>query len=312
MDNKAFRNALGAFATGVTIVTTRSADGTDVGVTANSFNSVSLDPPMVLWSLAKSSGSLAAFTESDYFAVHILASDQEALSNNFAKRGVDKFAGLPVARGMGEAPLLEGCSARFQCKAAYRYEGGDHVILVGEVLEFEYYDRRPLAFLGGRYAYTLPKASATPQGETVGGGLDRSWLNYLIRRASHQFESSLRPLLLKHGLNQIESHLLHVLIAHDGRSLAQFEALLGNPQVNVTEIGWRLASLGLIQTDDPQDKGLPVRLTEAGRALTLNLMAAAKSLEDEAEAGLESGEVAMLKELLWKVIRNTNPGAPRP
>src|SRR5689334_23755866 len=114
-DKRRFRDALGAFATGVTIVTTRGPNGADIGLTANSFNSVSLDPPMVLWSLARASFSLPAFQANPWFAVHVLAADQDGLSHRFATRGVDKFAGLELERGQGEVPLLPGCSARFQC-----------------------------------------------------------------------------------------------------------------------------------------------------------------------------------------------------
>src|SRR6267154_5224513 len=101
-----FRNALGAFATGVTIVTTRDHGGRDVGLTANSFNSVSLNPPMVLWSLAKSARSRSAFEAAQHWAVHILAADQEELANRFATRGTDKFAGLTTDDGRGQVPLL--------------------------------------------------------------------------------------------------------------------------------------------------------------------------------------------------------------
>ena len=152
IDPQALRQALGSFATGVTIVTTRDAAGLDVGLTANSFNSVSLNPPMILWSLAKSSRSLLAFVEAREFAVHILAADQRALSNRFAQRGIDKFATLTVSRSGHGTPLLEGCSARFICRTAFRYEGGDHDIFVGEVTTFEHFDRPPLLFHGGRYA----------------------------------------------------------------------------------------------------------------------------------------------------------------
>jgi 3-hydroxy-9,10-secoandrosta-1,3,5(10)-triene-9,17-dione monooxygenase reductase component len=150
-DPRQFRQALGTFTTGVTIVTTRGADGLDYGMTANSFNSVSMDPPMVLWSLNKDSSSAAAFTQARHFAVHILASEQEALSNRFAKSGGDKFAGLNPARGPDGIPLLDGCAARFECRMAYQYEGGDHLILVGQVLAFERFDCAPLVFQGGGY-----------------------------------------------------------------------------------------------------------------------------------------------------------------
>ncbi|MCP1469568.1 3-hydroxy-9,10-secoandrosta-1,3,5(10)-triene-9,17-dione monooxygenase reductase component [Sphingobium sp. OAS761] len=121
-------------------------------MTANSFNSVSLDPPMVLWSISKTALSQSVFAAAEHFAVHILASDQEDLSNRFARRGENKFADLALGRGPGNTPLLNGCAARFKCRTAYRYEGGDHDIIVGEVLEFDHFDRKPLLFHRGKYS----------------------------------------------------------------------------------------------------------------------------------------------------------------
>src|SRR5262245_16891948 len=145
-DPRAFRSALSSFTTGVTIVTTREAAGRDIGLTVNSFNSVSLDPPMVLWSLARTSNSLGAFRASRRFAVHVLSAEQEPLSGRFARRGADRFEGLELERGEGGIPLLTGCAARFQCRTAFEYEGGDHVIFVAEVVEFDHDDRPPLVF----------------------------------------------------------------------------------------------------------------------------------------------------------------------
>lgn len=156
-DVKAFRQALGCFATGVTIVTTRGSGGEPVGLTVNSFNSVSLEPPLVLWSLAKTSRHLPHFTGNGHWAVHILAADQEALSNRFARAGDDKFSGLAVHRGLGEAPLLDGCAARLQCQTYACHEGGDHVIFIGEVKHFERSERAPLVFHSGAYAWALRK-----------------------------------------------------------------------------------------------------------------------------------------------------------
>ncbi len=155
-----FRSALGVFATGVTIVTTRDAEGRDVGLTANSFNSVSLDPPMVLWSLAKNSRSLPAFIEASHFAVHVLAANQEELSLRFATRGAEKFSGLDVERSAGQVPLLKGCSARFVCRTAFRHEAGDHLIFVGEVEAFDHSDLAELLFHRGRYSLAVPKPSS--------------------------------------------------------------------------------------------------------------------------------------------------------
>ena len=143
-----FRQALGHFATGVAIVTTIADEG-PVGLTVNSFNSVSLDPPLVLWSLSKSSSSVQAFSESGYFAVHILASDQREVSRIFAQRGADKYAGIPLETGINGTPLLPGCSARFECKTHAQYEGGDHLILVGEVVKYETSEKPPLLFHKG-------------------------------------------------------------------------------------------------------------------------------------------------------------------
>jgi 3-hydroxy-9,10-secoandrosta-1,3,5(10)-triene-9,17-dione monooxygenase reductase component len=167
IDPRAFRDALGSFVTGVTIVTTRGEDGCDIGLTANSFNSVSLEPPMVLWSLALSSGNLPAFRVAPWWAVHILASEQQDLSARFAQRGIDKFAGLEVSRGPGDIPLLDGCAARFICRAAYEHEGGDHAIFVGQVLEFDQQGRPPLVYHQGRYAGVIPGEAPSADGETV-------------------------------------------------------------------------------------------------------------------------------------------------
>lgn len=147
-----FRNALGRFATGVTIVTTVDGEGNRYGITANSYNSVSLDPPLVLWSLARTSRSLPAFEKCDFFAIHILSAHQEDLAMRFASRGVvDKFAGLHLHQGHGGVPLFEECAARFECVTSNSFEGGDHLIFLGRVLNFERCDSDPLVFHDGRF-----------------------------------------------------------------------------------------------------------------------------------------------------------------
>ena len=152
-----FRAALAMFATGVTIVTARDADGRRIGLTANSFNSVSLDPPLVLWSLARRAGSLDAFARGSHYAVHILAADQRALAERFARSGADRFDGLAVDEGAGGVPLLPGVAAVFECFNRSRYEEGDHVIFVGEVERCRHSEgAAPLIFHGGRFFTELP------------------------------------------------------------------------------------------------------------------------------------------------------------
>ena len=151
-DSQGLRQALSQFATGVTIVTTSGPAGEPIGVTANSFNSVSLDPPLVIWSLSASARSRQSFETQGYFCVHVLSSSQEELSQKFASRGADKFGGLQLVRGLGSVPMLEEYVARFQCRLTQQFPIGDHIAFVGEVLHFDRCDRRPLVFHGGRYA----------------------------------------------------------------------------------------------------------------------------------------------------------------
>lgn len=127
-DTRAFRRALGNFATGVTVVTAADAHGRKVGVTANSFNSVSLDPPLILWSIDKRSTSHAVFETASHFAVNVLAADQIDLSNNFARPKEDRFAEVEYQAGEGGAPILADCSARFECEKFQQVDGGplDH------------------------------------------------------------------------------------------------------------------------------------------------------------------------------------------
>ncbi len=152
-DTRALRNALGRFATGVTVVTTMAPQG-PLGITANSFASVSLTPPLVLWSPARRSARFPAFEAASHFAVHVLAADQQDLAERFAREGF-AFEGLSYEVGAGDAPLLPGCAARFECAHAAGYDGGDHLIVVGEILAHTMRAVPPLIFHEGRYK-TLP------------------------------------------------------------------------------------------------------------------------------------------------------------
>lgn len=147
-----FRASLGMFATGVTIVTARAADGRPIGLTANSFNSVSLSPPLVLWSLSQAAASMPALSVATHYAVNILAADQKALAERFAQRDVERWAGVAFTEGRGGAPLLAGAAATFECFNRSRYAEGDHVIFVGEVERCSHRaDASPLLFHGGRF-----------------------------------------------------------------------------------------------------------------------------------------------------------------
>ena len=151
-DARTLRDALGCFATGVTVVTALDEDGQPVGLTANSFTSVSLDPPLLLVCIAKTASSLAALEAAETFAVNVLHIGQQPTSNLFAKSGEDRFAGTPWSRGHNDAPLLSGALANFECRRHALHDGGDHVILVGEVVRARFEPRRdPLLYFRGKY-----------------------------------------------------------------------------------------------------------------------------------------------------------------
>jgi flavin reductase (DIM6/NTAB) family NADH-FMN oxidoreductase RutF len=153
VDPRELRNALGRFATGVCVVTTRAATGETAGLTVNSFSSVSLDPPLVAWCLGRKAPSLRVFAQSEHFVVHVMAADQQALALHFARPSDDKFAGVRDAleTGIEGLPVLKDTLARFECRKASTVEGGDHLIFIGRVERFAYSDRPPLLFHAGRF-----------------------------------------------------------------------------------------------------------------------------------------------------------------
>ncbi|CCE04156.1 Nitrilotriacetate monooxygenase [Bradyrhizobium sp. STM 3843] len=151
IDPRDFRNALGTYATGVTIITAADSNGRPYGLTCNSFASVSLNPPLVLWSLLLYSSSLNVFQSATHFAVNVLGSSQQALANKFAKSSEDKFAGVEWDPGLGRAPVLRESVANFQCRSVGRYYGGDHVIFLGAVEAYSYNTIEPLVFLRGGF-----------------------------------------------------------------------------------------------------------------------------------------------------------------
>lgn len=153
LDQREFRNALGSFATGVTVITAVGPRGTLIGNTASSFNSVSLDPPLILWSLGRHAHSLKAYLSTDHFAVNVLREGQEDLSTRFAKALGNKWDGIDYETWETGCPILPNALAVFECKIAHTYVGGDHVIFVGEVINADF-DKagRPLLFYQGAYA----------------------------------------------------------------------------------------------------------------------------------------------------------------
>lgn len=150
-DSLEFRRTLGRFATGVCIAATVDADDHPVGMTINSFGSLSLEPPLILWSIGNGSSLRTAFEKHGYFSINVLRVDQVALSNTFAMSPGDRFAGLDWMAGLGGVPLLNDCLARFQCAVERVLPGGDHQLILGRVVALETFDGEPLLFYAGGY-----------------------------------------------------------------------------------------------------------------------------------------------------------------
>lgn len=316
-DPRDFRRALSMFGTGVTIVTARAEDGTPVGMTANSFNSVSLDPPMVLWSLAKSARSLAVFHAAEHWNVHILANGQDSLSNRFARAGEDKFTGLALDESRTAAPLLPGCSARFQCRTVFRYEGGDHIIFVGEVIGFDRSERAPLLYVSGAYALATQlsdsiatEAAAAPAGSagSAASPFTEELLGYLLGRAHYQFMWGFRRTLETHGLSDYDFFVLSLLAVRtplDASDIAAHTAYTGLPVSDALLSSLCERDLLRVEATDAT-----YTLSERGRDVTLHVLAAAQAVEAGVLERLGPQRAAALRNLLKHLIAASDPGLP--
>lgn len=322
LDPKAFRNALSSFTTGVTIITASGADGSCAGVTANSFNSVSLDPPLVLWSLARKSQSLKTFESASHWAVHILAHDQGELSGRFARSvsGEEKFAGLELQQGLGQAPLLPGCSARLQCRTAHIYDGGDHIILVGEVLTFDKSDSPPLVFQRGNYAIATSTAQTIlpPPGEDPRNVSETSPIGYLLASAYLHFYAKAREQAHQLELNDIEYLILSALGARNGRTYHELVTLAAytGRQIGPESIN-DLSARGLISIEEYIDEGdssyeasTHIHLSAEGDAMVARLNQESQAIEEQMMQQLGVPETIALRTLLSRFVRLHNPLIP--
>lgn len=312
-DTKDFRNALGMFATGVTIVTARAEDGTAVGVTANSFNSVSMQPPLVLWSLAKTSRNLSVFCGMQHWNVHILSNEQETLSNRFARSGADKFAGLELDPGATEAPLIPHCSARFQCRTMFQYEGGDHIIFVGEVIDYNRTERPPLLYVTGGYALATPKSAAVstePQAKLPASLFSEDMLGYLLGRAHYQFLAGIRPILQQRALSDADFFILSLLSVRAAMSAQDIATHMAYTGFNIDASCLQLLCERELLCKGGSDAAV-YRLGAPGRDAILHLLAAAKSIEADLTGRIGEFEAVSLRNLLKRAILNSDPGLPK-
>lgn len=302
-DPRVFRRALGNFATGVTIITARSPSGEQVGVTANSFNSVSLDPPLILWSLDKRSASHGVFTAASHFSVHILAADQIELSNHFARAQEDKFAGIGYQAGLGGAPLFADCAARFQCERHLEVDGGDHWILIGKVVAFDDFGRSPLVYHQGAYSMVLPHPRAPRKTEpgaspsTMHGRLMNNNLFYQMVQAVNAYQASYAPKQLSTGLRTSEARMLMVLEDSVQLDLVALQREVAMPTREIVEALTNLRRKGLVT-----ETTAGYALSEAGRAQTEALWNISRRQQEAVFAGVAAEDIETFKRVLKVVM----------
>lgn len=314
VDPKAFRHALAQFATGVTIVTAASRPDAPVGATISSFNSVSLDPPMVLWSLDKRSYSRPDFESSTHFAVHVLTLEQRELARRFATRGVDKFEGLSWRTGLGGAPLLGDCAACFECETRHRYDGGDHVIFVGEVRRFQHSPCVPLLFHGGAFAEARQHVQPTSLDDATDENTGRfgpDFICYLIARGHFQTYLPLARNFAPAGVTETEYFTLSMLCIREPLSYRRLKELLDHTGKSPD---WHdiqtMAGKGYISFAGEAENDPMIGLTEDGRRIYVLLLAIDGRIARQALAGFSPREISDFAGYLRRVIMNTNSGSP--
>ncbi len=304
-DPKDFRRALSQFPTGVTVITTLDAKGKPVGITASSFNSVSMDPTLVLWSIDKAALSLTCFEKAEYFAVNILGRDQVDTSNNFASRGEDKFANLAYSAGLGGTPLLSDFAAQFECKTWAVYEGGDHLILVGEVIEYRYNDNiQPLVFARGSYAISaqhpeIVKSSVPCDTPPAEGDFVSDYLLYLLRVAYQGFSADLYPKLKKElGINPEEWRILARLINCPVIKITDLVSMVMQPYAALCNTADWMAERGLVEILDRNT----IKITAQGTKIGIKMQNLAIEKETELLSQIPAEQTAQLKANLKSII----------
>jgi flavin reductase (DIM6/NTAB) family NADH-FMN oxidoreductase RutF/DNA-binding MarR family transcriptional regulator len=302
-DQRGFRRALGQFATGVAVMTTRIGDKL-AGMTANSFTSVSLDPPLVLWSLELRAQSLPVFREASHFAVNVLAADQVALSTRFARPSPDKFAAAEWKPGRSGVPLLSGVAAQFECAKEKEHEGGDHIILVGRVEHYARFEREVLLFAHGRYGLAVDHPSLEVTRRTL-----------IETGDPHPLDDFLLPLLFRayeHLSNDFEHHReAEGLTINQSRVLA---CLAANPGCSIEDLS-RLALVGRATTEDAVATLLAegfaamrppaaLDITASGRNRLAGILQRARQFEIDRLAGIPAADVAALRRALLALVKS--------
>ncbi|MDB5915739.1 MAG: flavin reductase protein [Ramlibacter sp.] len=302
-DARAFRHCLGQYATGVTVITAQ-VDNDKAGVTANSFSSLSLDPPLILWSISRKSRSFALFERASHFAVNILAADQIELSQGFSGAETDKFAGVAWQPGLGGAPLLDDVVASFECSTEALHDGGDHLIMIGRVRRFAQHERAALLFAQGRYAVAedhpdLKRDRVAPALDDPAGAQEIPLMNLLFR--AHNLTSGhFQQHREAQGLTRAQVRVLIGLYEVPGLDQEQLAARMYLGRRDAEDAVEELFELGcLLRTSDGS-----LRLSPAGAARREALIARAAQFEADFLSGIPKEQIECGRSFLKQLIQN--------
>lgn len=302
-DTRMFRRCLGSFGTGVAVITSEAA-GVKVGVTVNSVASVSLDPPLVLWSISRNSRSFDIFNNSEGFAINILDKSQIGISQRFSSSEEDKFAGVDYLSGTTGMPLLAGAIAHIECKKEAAFNGGDHVILLGKAVNVTRSSGDPLLFVQGRYVIasshpdvpTQAEISAQPDGTTPQDGLIP-----LVFEVHHLLSEKFEEHRQAEGMGPVVARILAVLDRSDRLSA---EAVGKRAYTGVREAEDALTELvgrGHVDVTAGGEYGL----TNSGKERREAIRARWKEFQRSETEGIGPGEMAIVTKALTKLLGNT-------
>ncbi len=299
-DSRSFRRALGNFATGVTVITAQDSEGNKVGVTANSFNSVSLEPALISWCIDKRATSYAVFNRASHFAVNILAADQIDISNNFARPKEDKFLGMSYQEGLGQTLLLDDVSAQFECELYQQIDAGDHIILIGHVLSFNDYGRAPLLYHQGAYSTVLPHPSLQKKRDELAeasmgcqnGQLFHN-MHYLLTQAVRSYQNEYYPKQLASGLRTSEARMLLVLAGGHTDCKVGMLKEVAMPMREIEQAIEILQRKGLVSEQDQK-----LQLTVKGQEQAEQLFDIAEEHQNQIFGKYQPDEVALFKRML--------------
>lgn len=308
-DPRAFRQCLGQFGTGVGVMTTHDGQ-TPAGLTANSFSSLSLDPPLVLWSISRTSRSFETFRDADSFAINILAADQMPVSQIFASKQDDKFSGVAWDAGVTGSPVLHGVAAYIDCDKHACIEGGDHIIVVGRVRDFKKFDHPALLYVQGRYALAIDHPAAKPAAKSeepssTTADVER-WqtmpLLSLLYRASNvtalRFESHRKA----EGLSVLEGRILSGLYDFATQTLEQLSTRLYLGNRDARDAVAQLKEKGYLVAGSEDT----LALTPAGRACREAIGRRMQSFDHELLGDLSSQDIDVTRRVLCALMAKEN------